>query len=319
MQKNKMSFSSDTKNELARIVPEKKCCMLGEIAGFIRVAGSIKLAGRGRFTIVLSTENPAIARHYKKLIKDYFSVDVSLEIGRGTMLKKGKYYLMSLGPEELSEQILRETGILMIREGMNYISDGIYQGLIKTKCCRKAYLRGLFLGAGTMSNPEKAYQFEIVCKAEALASDVKRLMNSFVDIHARIFRRKKEYVVYTKAAQEVTDILAIMGAHSQYFVFEDIKLKKELRNRTNRINNCDQANIDKAVAASERQIESVKKIDDVSGLSSMPGKLKEIALLRLENPDATMTELGEMMDPPLKKSGVAARMKRIEELAKKGK
>jgi len=313
-----MTFSKDTKDELAHIVPEKNCCVLAEIAGFIRVCGTIKLMGGGKFKVVLTTEHNAVARHYKTLIKAYFDVDSTVEIGRSQAINKGKVYLMSLGPEELSEQILRETGILMLRGGMNYISDGIYEGLIKTKCCRKAYLRGLFLGTGTMSNPEKGYQFEIVCDSEILAGDVKRLINGFIDIHAKVVVRKGQYVVYIKAASQILDLLAIMGAHTQYFAFEDIRMKKELVNRANRIQNCDQANIDKTVMASEKQISDIRAVTDRGGMDILPKKLREIALLRLENPDASMTEIGAMLDPPLKKAGVNNRFARIAELAKKG-
>ena len=313
-----MTFSKDTKDELAHIVAEKNCCALAEIAGFIRVCGTIKLMGGGKFKVVLTTEHNAVARHFKTLIKAYFDVDPMVEIGRSQAINKGKVYLMTLGPEELSEQILRETGILMLRGGMNYISDGIYEGLIKTKCCRKSYLRGLFLGNGTMSNPEKGYQFEIVCDTEVLAADVKRLLNGFIDIHAKVIARKGQYVVYVKAASQILDLLAIMGAHSQYFAFENIRMNKELVNRANRIQNCDQANIDKTVLASEKQIADIIAATVHGGLEHLPTKLREIAQLRLENPEASMTELGTMLNPPLKKAGVNNRFARIAELAKKG-
>ena len=313
-----MTFSKDTKDELAHTMPEKSCCTLAEIAGFIRVCGTIKLMGGGKFKVVLTTEHNAVARHYKRLIKAYFDVDATVEIGRSQAINKSKAYMITLGPEELSEQILRETGILMLRGGMNYISDGIYEGLIKTKCCRKAYLRGLFLGTGTMSNPEKGYQFEIVCDTEVLASDVKRLLNSFIDIHGKVVPRKGQYVVYVKAAGQILDLLAILGAHSQYFAFEDIRMKKELVNKANRIQNCDQANIDKTVTASAKQISDIKAATARGGMEALPGKLREIAILRLENPEASMTEIGAMLDPPLKKAGVNNRFARIAELAKKG-
>ena len=131
-----MSFASETRNELARVQADKKCCMLAEISGFIRVCGSIGLAGGGKFRIVTTTENPAVARHFKMLVKQYFNVETSLEVGEGTSLKKGKCYIVTIGPEQLSEQILRETGILMIREGMNFISDGIHSEIIRKKCCK---------------------------------------------------------------------------------------------------------------------------------------------------------------------------------------
>ena len=311
-----MSFSSDTKQELSRITPEKKCCMLAEIAGFIRVCGSIRLAG-GKFKIVTVTENAAVARHFKKLLKDYFKIDAGLEVGQSESLRKRRIYMITIGPDQLSEQILRETGIFMIREGMDYISDGIYDGVIKTKCCRKAYLRGLFLGAGTITNPEKGYHFEIVTSTETLAGDTKKLINSFVDLHAKVASRKKSYVTYVKDSGQIKDILAIMGAHSQYFIFEDVVLTKEMRNAANRQSNCDQANIDKALATSSRQISAIKKIAESKGLKSLPEKLRITALLRLENPEATLDELAEMLDPPMKKSGINKRLKRIEEIAEK--
>ena len=131
-----MSFALDTKNELARIVPEKKCCMLAEIAGFMRFAGSIKLIGFGKFEIDMTTSNPAVARHYKTLLKTYFNIDPKIVMGQGNSLKRGHSYIICIGPEDLSEQIMRETGVLMVKEGMNFISDGIYDGLIRTKCCK---------------------------------------------------------------------------------------------------------------------------------------------------------------------------------------
>lgn len=312
-----MSFSVDTKNELARLEPEKKCCMLAEIAGFIRMCGSIRLAGGGKFNIIITTENPAVARHFKIIIKEYFDVDANLEIGQGTTLKKGHVYLLNIGPEERSEQILRETGILMVREGMNFISDGIYEGLIKTKCCRKSYLRGVFLGAGTISDPEKGYHIEFVCNTQTLSNDVKKLINSFVDLHAKQVQRKKSYVVYVKESEQIADILNILKAHGQLLKFEDIRIMKEMRNKTNRINNCDSANLDKTLNASEKQVEAIKLIDSKKGLDFLNDKLKEVALLRLENPDATLQELADMMEPPLKKSGMNHRLKKIEEIAEK--
>lgn len=306
-----MSFASETKNELSRTMPEKRCCMLAEIAGFIRVAGSVSLAGRGQFKLILSTDNPAVARHYKKMFKEYFSVDTVTSIGEGSGILRGKKYKITIGPEQLSEQILRETGILMVRQGMNYITDGVYDGIIKTKCCRKAYLRGAFLGAGTMTNPEKSYQFEIVCTSKETANDIRKLIGSFVDLHAKTIQRKNEYVTYVKESGQILDILAIMGAHSQYFAFEDVRLTKEMRNEANRRANCDQANIDKAVAAAEKHIKAIRKV----GIENMDDKLAAVARVRLEHPDASLTELGEMLDPPLKKAGVNGRLAKIIKLA----
>ncbi len=314
-----MSFSSDTKGELARIEPEKKCCMLAEIAGFIRMCGSVKLVGGGRMKLVIATDNPATARHYMKMIKDYFDVDAALEISEGVALKKGRQYMLVLDDREgqKAEPILRESGILMIREGMNYISDGIYAGLIKTKCCRKAYLRGAFLGVGTMSDPEKAYHFELVCSTETLAGDLRKLINSFVDLSARVVQRRKSYIVYVKEADQIADLLNIMGAHQKFFEFEEIRMTKEMRNKANRLSNCDNANLDKTMNTALRQIAAIDKIQRVRGLSSLPPKLRDAAILRRDNPDATLQELADLCTPPLKKSGLNNRLRRIEEIAEK--
>lgn len=268
-----MSFSADTKNELAHVEPEKKCCMLAEIAGFIRMCGSIRLAGGGKFEIVTATEHPAVARHYKRMLKEYFGIDAELAVGQGSGLKKGRSYLLSIGPENLSEQILRETGILMVKEGMNYISDGIYDGLIRTKCCRKACLRGIFLASGTITDPEKSYHLEFSCSSQILAGDVKKLINSFVDLHAKVSARKKNYAVYVKEAEQIIDILAIMGAHSQIFAFEDVRITKEIRNKANRINNCDNANIDKTLKAAEKQLSWIHKIQETEGTGIFAGQI----------------------------------------------
>jgi len=312
-----MSFSTETKNELSRVEPPKKCCQLAEVAGFLRVAGSIRLAGGGKFKIVITTDNPAVARHYKKMIKEYFQVETELEIGRAAALKKGHTYILTIDPEMRSESILRETGILLVREGNNYISDGIYDDLIKTKCCRKSYMRGIFMGAGTISDPEKGYDLEFVCSSENLAKDLRKLINSFEDLSAKIVERKGKYIVYMKNSQYISDTLAIMGAHSKVLQFEDIKIKKELVNETVRITNCDNANTDRTLDASQRQIEAIRKIEAAHGFGSMPEKLRELAQLRLDNPEASLTQLGEMLDPPLKKSGINNRLKRIMDIAAK--
>lgn len=317
-----MSFASETKNELARIEPEKKCCMLAEISGFLRVAGSIGLAGLGKFRIKITTENAAVARHYKKLLQDYFGIETKLEISEGkTVAKAGSgkkhAYSITIDADNLSEQILRETGMLLIKEGNNYFSDGIYSGIVRTKCCKKAYLRGVFMGAGTMSDPEKGYDLEFVLNSEVMAADLKKLINSFVDLSCKTTKRGKHYVVYMKKADYISDTLAIMGASSQVFSMEETRIKKAMINSAKRSVNCDNANTDRIIEASMKQVETIKKIDEAIGLAALPEKLRQAAQLRLENPDISIAALGELCDPPLKKSGINNRMRRIEEIADK--
>ena len=310
-----MSFASDIKNELAHATPQKKCCELAEIAGFIRMTGLVKPIIGGKLALCVSTENPAIARHFKKSIKDYFGAQSNLLVSQANFRKIGHSFELNITDAVSAEFVLRETGILSVKEGCDHIEEGIYDGVIKTKCCRKAYLRGIFLGAGTVNDPEKGYHLEIVCRSQVLAADVKKLFNSFVDIHAKIVSRKRSFVVYLKGSEQILDVLNIIGAHSQLLKFENVRIVKELRNRANRIINCDSANVDKVVKAAEGQMSDIIKIKNSTGLESLPGNLHSIAVLRLENPDASMAELGELLDPPINKSGVNYRLGRIREIA----
>ena len=315
-----MSYASETKNELARIEPEKKCCMLAEIAGFMRFAGSVGLAGGGKFRMVMTTPNLAVVRHYKKLIKTYFDVDTEITVGanEAKALKgaKANEYIIRIDPENNSEMILREIGILMVREGMNAIADGIDSSIIRTKCCRKAYLRGAFLGAGTVNNPENSYHYEITASTLNQAKDLRRLINTFVDITARIVERKKGYGVYLKAREQIADTLAIMGASKQYFDYLDVIMRKDMVTSAKKAEQLDLVNMDKSLRAEEKQIEDIKKIERLRGLDSLSAKLKEVALARLEHPELGIEELGRILSPPLSKSGVNNRLRRIGEIAK---
>lgn len=310
-----MSFINETRNELAREIKDKQCCMLAEIAGFVRASGSIMLEGFGNFKIVLETETPAVARYIKTLMQAYFGIETTLEIKKQANLKKNNIYTITIEAKHKSNEILRETGILMTRTGYNYITDGIYQNIIKKKCCKKSYLKGLFLACGTMSDPEKSYHIEFVTRSEVLAKDITRLINSFVDISPKMTKRKKEYVIYLKDSNQIMDMLAIMGANNQYFKMQDIKMRKEIKNHANRINNCDQANIDKAITAASKHIANIQKIDENMGIDSLPEKLRVVAYARMENPYVSLVELGEMMEPPLSKSGVNKRLSKIADIA----
>lgn len=310
-----MSFAAEVKNELARIDTEKKCCQLAEIAGFLRVAGSIGLAGGGKFKIIVTSENPAIIRHYKKLLSDYFDIETNLEVGEANSIGKKRTYNITIDAENRSEQILRETGILLVREGNNYISDGIYEGIVKSKCCKRAYLRGVFMGAGTMSDPEKSYHLEFVCRTENFAKDLRKLINSFVDLQAKEFKRGKSYVVYMKKSDYIGDTLGIMGADTHSLIIETTLVEKSMRNAVNRIANCDNANVDRIVEAAMKQVSAIEKIEKAKGLNWLPEKLREVARLRKENPDISIAALGELCDPPLKKSSINGRLKKIVEIA----
>lgn len=318
-----MSFSSDVKGELARLEIKKKEDMLAEISGFLRVSGSIRLNGSGKMSIVASTENPAIARHFKKLIKDYFGSSADLEIGESEAPGSGKHYSsgyrysLKIGHEGKSDRILRETGILMIKEGDDYLSDGIYQPIISKKSAKKAYLRGLFLGCGTISDPKKSYHLEFVIKRDGLAQDLKKLIDSFVEMRANLSKRKNQNIVYIKKADYISDMLGIMGADSAVMNFENIRLERKIKGEAMRLSNCDNANVDRLITAAERQLKDIELIDKYMGVDNLPLRLNEIANARLKNPSASLTEIGNSLTEPVGKSAVTKRFAKLKEIAEK--
>jgi DNA-binding protein WhiA len=252
------------------------------------------------------------------MIKTYYSVDAKLEINESNTPRKiGYSYSLTILPEDRSDLILRETGILLVREGEDYISDGIYFNNLRSKCCKKAYLRGVFLGCGTITDPSKRYQLEFVTSSRQFATDLKKLIGSFVDLNANVIKRNGSYVVYIKKAYYISDILAIMKAYNSMLEFENIMINKGIRAEASRITNCDNANLDRAVITAEKQIGQINVIKEKLGLENIPKPLKEVAELRLENPDANLSEIGEWLIPPIQKSGVNKRFKKIKELAEK--
>lgn len=312
-----MSFAGEIKTELAHETPEKKCCILAEIAGLVRVAGSISLKGFGKFRVIVTTENPAVARHFKTLIQDYFDIDAKLEVGQNTGFDKAYQYSIVIEPENKSEQILRETGILQVKEGYDIITDGIYDSITRKKCDKKAYLKGMFLGAGTINNPEKGYNIEIVCNSKRLANDLKKMMASGYDVNAKINERKGKFVVYIKNFDGVVDTLTAMGAHSKVLTLQNAKIEKETISQTVRMVNFDNANIDRTMDAAQKQLQAIEKLERQVGLDTLNTKLAMVARLRLEYPEANLTQIGELCDPPINKSGVYKRMNKILEIAEK--
>ena len=168
----------------------------------------------------------------------------------------------------MPEQILRECGILLVKEGSNYFTDGIYQGIVKNKCCKKAYLRGMFLASGTVIDPAKGYDLEFVVNTSDLAKDLKKLISSFVDLDCRIQERGKKYVVYMKKADYVQDTLALMGADSKYLEIQNIRILKSMKNKASHALNCDMANNDRMLEAVEKQLPGFPIV--LHGSSSVP-------------------------------------------------
>ena len=183
-----------------------------------------------------------------------------------------------------------------------------------SKMSTKGLIRDAFLRSGSISDPEKFYHLEIVFVTLEEAEAIKKLLENF-DLDAKIVERKGHYVVYLKEGAQIADMLRIMEAPLALMEFENIRIVKEMRNSINRQVNCEAANLGKTISAAVKQVEDIKFICSNVGLENLPESLAETARKRLEYPEATLKELGELMDPPLGKSGVNHRLKKLSELA----
>lgn len=307
-----MSFSTETKDELARIFSTIPCCQLAELAALVRMDGTVTISPQHRIGLQVVTENAAVARKIFRLVKEIFRVNVQIQVRRRTRLKKNNLYLVGLTSATGMNEMLRELGILR-RDGS--IQQGIKNTLVKKQCCRRSYLRGAFLGAGSVNSPEGNYHLEIITNNDTYAQALKELINTFSGLQAKVSSRKNWHVVYLKESEQIVSFLNIIGAHKALLNFENTRILKGVRNQVNRLVNCETANLNKTVNASLRQVENIKLLDQVFGLENISPRLREIARLRLENPDVSLKELGEMMSPEMGKSGVNHRMRKIEELA----
>ncbi|RKD33403.1 DNA-binding protein WhiA [Thermohalobacter berrensis] len=312
-----MSFSSKTKNELSRIEVEDKCCQIAELSALIRMSGSIQISGLGKISIKFTTENAAIARRIFSLLKKIYDIHTEVRVRKNRQLKKNNNYLMIINNPIVTNKVLADTGIYeKDKEQYFNINYGIPERLIDKRCCRRSYIRGAFLGGGSLSDPEKTYHLEFVTHSSKHAKDLSNLINSF-DLNSKIVTRKENYVVYLKEGEQIVDLLNIIGAHSALLKLENIRVLKEVRNNINRIVNCETANLSKTINAALRQIKNIQYIDEVMGIENLSKGLADIARLRLQNREASLKELGQMLSPPVGKSGVNHRLRKIEEIADK--
>ena len=298
-----MSFSYRTKNELSRVPTKRKCCMLAELAGIIHISGVVEISGRGRYSLKISTENASLARRIFVLFKNIYDINAEILVRKNTRLRKKNSYLLVIPASNYTKRILIDTSSVYRNDnGQVVVKEDIDKELVDRRCCKKAYLRGAFLGGGSMSDPEKMYHLEFVTHRKEYAKSLCELLNYF-ELHAKIIERKNNYVVYLKEGEHIVNLLNIMGAHSSLLDFENIRAYKDMRNNINRIVNCETANLTKTIDASMRQIENIEYIKKTLGYEKLPQSLKEIAELRLNYPDASLKELGQILDPPIGKSG----------------
>ncbi|MBQ1902470.1 MAG: DNA-binding protein WhiA [Lachnospiraceae bacterium] len=288
-----MSFSHEVKRELLEHIDKQRDCRVAELSAILMLEG------------VVDMEEPAVYMHTE-------NQELEELYGHMVRLVLPKEFEDDINPLELHGEPAGE--LLSILKWRN--SDAVNGLLIQQEKCKKAFIRGAFLSNGSMSDPEKSYHFEIVCDFESQAKQIQDAMR-FFHLDAKIVSRKNHSVVYLKEGAQVSTALSVMEASISMMNFENIRIVKEMRNSVNRSVNCETANIKKTVNAAVRQVEAIEFIESKVGLSSLPDNLQKIAEIRLTHPETPLKELGELLDPPVGKSGVNHRLRRIVEIADK--
>lgn len=309
-----MSFSSEVKEELSRRIPEQDHCSIAELSAMIGICGQISISEDDQYQLIFQTENVAVARKYFTLLKKTFNIEAEIRIRKNTYLKKVTMYRVIVAGHEDTENILRAA---------RYIgTDGeITEDVCKTncvllqdECCRQAYIRGIFLAAGSICDPEKSYHLEMTFTSASCANQVQGLICGF-GLEAKAVIRKNHTVIYMKDGFQITKLLDIMGAGASIMSFEGVRMRREISNKINRQVNCETANLSKTVQAAMKQIEDIRYIETQTGFAQLSDGLRKIAVLRLQYQDASLKELGLMLDPPVGKSGVNHRLHKLSEIA----
>ena len=310
-----MSFSGNVKEELSEHWSSARHCQIAELAAILGLCGSIIINSRNEYRVKVHTENKAVARKVFTLIKKTFNIESDISIRRNIQ-KQSVSYSVVVKQHQDALRVLQ--AVKLIDEHLDGFEEVriVNPIVVQQTCCKRAFIRGAFLAAGSMSDPKKAYHFEIVCAAEPMAEQIRELMSSF-SMDAKIVQRKKSYVVYLKEGSQIVDILNIMEAHVSLMELENVRILKEMRNTVNRKVNCETANLNKTVSAAVKQLEDITYLRDTIGLEKLSEGLEEVSLARLSHPDASLKELGALLSPPVGKSGVNHRLRKLGDLAEK--
>ena len=300
--RQEMTFSGEVKEELSRHYTEKKHCQIAEIAAIVSMCGKVSIDSREQYSVKVRTENLSVARKYFTLLNKTFNINTETLVTRNKSREHITYTVIikrhADAMKVLQASQLIDTSGDILEEFSNEKNE-----IVARHCCKRAYLRGAFLATGSVSNPEKSYHAEFVCSARKKAEQIRDLMSHF-GMEAKVILRKNSYVVYLKEGSQIVDMLNVMEAYVSLMNLENVRILKEMRNSVNRQVNCETANISKTVNAAVKQIADIELIRDTEGLDSLPMPLREMAMVRLEHPEAPLKDLGKYMDPPVGKSGI---------------
>ncbi len=293
-----MSFSSNVKEELSKLSTlSNKESVRAELIGYL-ITSNINIDEKN---IKFSTESEYNINRFSKLLSNLGLINHEIDI-------QGKVYTISVKKSYLLEKLLLENKEIILEDNANVKIQ------LEDEICKKSIVRGAFLGGGSINNPENKYHLEIIFSSKENARYISNIVKEY-EIECKILEKNNKYSLYCKEGETISNLLAFMGASSSVLKFEEIRVVRDMRNNVNRLVNCETANLNKTINASLKQIEDIKLIKEKNQFKNLSKNLQEISELRLKNPEASLLELGNMLDVPVGKSGVNHRLKAISEIA----
>ena len=320
-----MSFTTDAKKEVISAVCQNECCKLAQLSAIIHSAGELSIKN-GETFIQIKTDIKDVFDLVNDSLKRLYGQTATLELDEDFNINKTVRYLINI-PANISKQLMLDCGLAKINsEGIFELIQGIDEHIIESACCAISYIKGVFLTSSTSNiiiNKElerpvrtfSGYQLEFVFANEVFAKDFSSLLFS-QGINSKKTHRKKVFVLYIKEAEQISDLLALIGAFRSVLTLQNEITLRQVRNHINRQNNCINANITKTVNASMKQLEAIKKIQNKQGLESLPENLREICELRLQNPEESLENLTKLTKNPITKSGINHKFRKIITIAK---
>lgn len=298
-----VSFSASAKAEICRSLPSKSCCALAECFGILLFSNSFGAEG-----IRIVTESREFAQVLPKLFKKAFSLEFDSVPPEDTASK----LVFAITDREKLSKILDCFGY----DHQKMLSLHLNYSLLEESCCQNAFLRGAFLAGGSVADPEKGYHLEIATTHAGVARQSYALMQEVLPFAPKLVQRGGGNVLYLKQSDNISDFLTLLGAPVASMGIMEARLEKELNNKVNRRCNCDDANITKVVKASQEQLAAIRILKERGAMESLPKKLSDAAKAREENPEASLTELASMMEPPITKPAMNQRLKKLVALSK---
>lgn len=297
------SFSSAAKAELCEVNIQNQCCVQAECFGILLFCNTFRFDG-----IKIITESAEFAGMLPKLFKRAFGFGFDVQSGEGG---NEKFQLKITDPAKIA-QIMELYGF----GSRESLSLHVNYPIVENDCCKLSFLRGAFLAGGSVSDPAKSYHIEFVTTHQSVARECELLVQETMGFSPKLASRSGSQVIYLKQYDQICNLLGQMGAGVAYMGFIEAKLERDLNNRVNRRCNCDDANITKVIDASREHLNAIRILRERGLFDSLPEKMKQAALVREENPEAPLSELGELMNPKLSKPAMNHRLKRLVELAK---